>query len=64
MQVYFVQSATNSVMCSRKVALIVPLAPANRRRGVEPDWRTAGARWKREDDIPGDVYFRALEAAG
>ncbi|MDP2958918.1 MAG: DUF222 domain-containing protein, partial [Longimicrobiales bacterium] len=40
------------------------LVEANRRRGVEPDWRTAGARWKREDDIPRDVYFRALEAAG
>ena len=40
------------------------LVEANRRRGVEPDWRTAGARWKREDDIPSDVYFRALEAAG
>ena len=40
------------------------LVEANRHRGVEPDWRTAGARWKREDDIPRDVYFRALEAAG
>jgi hypothetical protein len=40
------------------------LVEANRRRGVEPDWRTAGARWRREDDIPRDVYFRALEAAG
>ena len=40
------------------------LLEANRRRGVEPDWRTAGARWKREDDFPSDVYFRALEAAG
>ncbi|MHB1194055.1 MAG: HNH endonuclease signature motif containing protein [Longimicrobiales bacterium] len=40
------------------------LVEANRRRGAEPDWRTAGARWKREDDIPRDVYFRALEAAG
>jgi len=40
------------------------LVHENRRRGVEPDWRTAGARWKREDDIPRDVYFRALEAAG
>ncbi|MDP2955017.1 MAG: DUF222 domain-containing protein [Longimicrobiales bacterium] len=40
------------------------LVEENRRRGVEPDWRTAGARWKREDDIPSDVYFRALEAAG
>ncbi len=40
------------------------LVEANRRRGAEPDWRTAGARWKREDDTPSDIYFRALEAAG
>jgi hypothetical protein len=40
------------------------LVHENWRRGVEPDWRTAGARWKREDDIPRDVYFRALAAAG
>ena len=40
------------------------LVHENLRRGVEPDWRTAGARWKREDDIPRDVYFRALEATG
>ncbi|MDP2956434.1 MAG: hypothetical protein Q8N53_08425 [Longimicrobiales bacterium] len=40
------------------------LVEANRLRGAEPDWRTAGARWKREDDIPRDVYFRAMEAAG
>jgi len=40
------------------------LVEANRRRGAEPDWRTNGARWRREDDIPRDVYFRALEAAG
>jgi hypothetical protein len=31
-------------------------------RGVEPDAWTAGARWKREVDIPDDVYFRANEA--
>ena len=34
----------------------------NRRRGADPDFYTAGARWKREADIPDDVYFRALEA--
>jgi hypothetical protein len=34
----------------------------NRRRGVEPDGWTAGARWKREADIPDDLFFRALEA--
>lgn len=40
------------------------LIEANRGRGCEPDWRTAGARWKRERDIPSDVWFRALGAAG
>jgi uncharacterized protein DUF222/HNH endonuclease len=29
-----------------------------------PDGSTAGARWKREKDIPDDVYFRAMEAMG
>jgi hypothetical protein len=36
----------------------------NRRRGADPDFYTAGARWKREADIPDDVYFRAVEAIG
>ncbi len=40
------------------------LMDANRRRGVEPDWRTAGARWKRLEDVPDKVWFRALEGAG
>ena len=35
-----------------------------RGRGAEPDFLTAGARWKRESDIPDHVYFRALEALG
>jgi len=38
------------------------LKEQNRRRGVRPDGWTAGARWKREVDIPDRVYFRALEA--
>jgi hypothetical protein len=42
--------------------LVASLTEANRRRGVEPDGWTAGARWKREDDIPDEIYFRALEA--
>jgi hypothetical protein len=33
-------------------------------RGAAPDFYTAGARWKREADIPDDIYFRALEALG
>jgi hypothetical protein len=40
------------------------LVESNRARGIDPGWRTAGARWKREADIPGRVYFRAMEAAG
>ncbi len=40
------------------------LVDGNRRRGVEPDWRTAGARWKRIEDVPDEVWFKALEAAG
>ena len=39
------------------------LLEGNRGRGIEPDGRTASARWKREKDIPDDVYFRALEAS-
>jgi len=40
------------------------LIEETRRRGADPDFHTAGARWKREADIPDDVYFRALEAIG
>jgi hypothetical protein len=36
----------------------------HRARGIEPDYLTAGARWKRDADIPDDVYFRAREAIG
>jgi Domain of unknown function (DUF222) len=38
------------------------LIEENRRHGAEPDYRTAGAKWKREKDIPGEVGFRAMEA--
>ena len=40
------------------------LLEQNRRRGAAPDGWTAGARWKREADIPDEVYFRAMEALG
>jgi hypothetical protein len=43
---------------------VAALRDDNRRRGAEPDFLTAGARWKRQADIPGPVYFRALEAMG
>ena len=35
-----------------------------RARGAEPDYLTAGARWKREEDIPDEVYYKAIEALG
>jgi hypothetical protein len=35
-----------------------------RSRGADPDYLTAGARWKREADIPDEVYDKALEALG
>jgi hypothetical protein len=38
------------------------LVEQNRLRGAKPDGWTAGAKWKREDDIPDRVYFQALEA--
>ena len=30
--------------------------------GIQPDYLTAGARWKREADTPEGVYLRAREA--
>ena len=42
--------------------LVEALLEENRALGVEPDWRTAGARWKRVEDIPDHVLFRAMEA--
>ncbi|HZD03721.1 MAG TPA: DUF222 domain-containing protein, partial [Longimicrobiales bacterium] len=42
---------------------VAALVRENRRRGADPDPYTAGARWKRERDIPDEVYFRATEAA-
>ncbi|MDX1494204.1 MAG: DUF222 domain-containing protein [Longimicrobiales bacterium] len=41
---------------------VAALQRANRSHGADPDWRTAGARWKRLEDIPDEVLFRALEA--
>ena len=42
---------------------VAALAEANREAGVpEPDYATAGPRWKRESDIPDEVLFRAIEA--
>ena len=40
------------------------LIQENHRHGVRPDGWTAAARWKREADVPDEVYFRALEAMG
>ncbi|MFV1981422.1 MAG: HNH endonuclease signature motif containing protein, partial [Rhodothermia bacterium] len=38
------------------------LLEQNRRNGAIPDGWTAGARWKREVDIPNEVYLRAVDA--
>jgi len=43
---------------------VAALIEDTRSRGADPDFYTAGARWKREADIPEDVYFRAMEAIG
>lgn len=40
------------------------LVHGNRARGVEPDPRRIGARWKREVDIPAAVLLGAMEAVG
>ncbi len=38
------------------------LVRQNRLRGVEPDFLTSAARYKREDDIPSVVFMQAFEA--
>jgi hypothetical protein len=38
------------------------LVAAHRTRGIEPDALTAGARWKREEDIPLEVMLGVGEA--
>ena len=38
------------------------LVRANMARGVEPDFRTSTARYRREDDVPQTIFIRALEA--
>jgi hypothetical protein len=43
---------------------VAALIEETRSRGADPDFYTAGASWKREADIPDDVYFRAREALG
>ncbi len=37
------------------------LVEGNRRRGVDPDYWTAGARWERGGMIPEEVYYRGVE---
>ncbi|HUP51330.1 MAG TPA: hypothetical protein VM198_02550 [Longimicrobiales bacterium] len=38
------------------------LVHEQRLRGVEPDAATAGARWRREEDVPAEVWLAAAEA--
>jgi hypothetical protein len=43
------------------------LLQQNGSNGVEPDWRTSSARWRREEDIPQAVYrwvLQGLDGAG
>ena len=42
--------------------LVDGLVAENRLRGIDPDSWTPSARWKREEDIPEEVLFRAGEA--
>ena len=42
--------------------LIATLEAQNRANGADPDWRTASANWKRLEDVPDKVLFRAMEA--
>ena len=39
-----------------------PLIQENRAHGIEPNFRTSSARYKRDDDIPAELILRALEA--
>ena len=38
-----------------------PLIQENRAHGIEPDFRTSSARYKRDDDIPANLILRALK---
>jgi hypothetical protein len=40
------------------------LVDGNHLLGIDPDHRTAGARWKRIEDVPDEVLCRAMEAVG
>ena len=44
--------------------LVESLERDNHSRGARPDWQTAGARWKRLEDIPDAVLFGVWEALG
>lgn len=48
---------------ARETGLLAALVRAARESGARPGAWTAGARWKREADIPDAVLFRAMEAA-
>ena len=43
-------------------ARLSTLVRANRLHGADPGPLTASARWRRERDVPDDVWFRATEA--
>jgi hypothetical protein len=43
---------------------VAALVADNHRRAANPDAWTAGTRWAREEDIPPEIYFPALEEIG
>jgi hypothetical protein len=42
--------------------MVERLLAENRRRGLDPSTGTPSSRWKRAEDIPDEVLFRAGEA--
>ncbi|MBT8477382.1 MAG: HNH endonuclease, partial [Gemmatimonadetes bacterium] len=55
---------TRSAVPALEADPVAGLTEDTRSRGADPDFMTAGARWKREADIPDRVYLRAMEALG
>ncbi|HKK27020.1 MAG TPA: DUF222 domain-containing protein [Gemmatimonadota bacterium] len=56
------EPATSGARPADPADLAADLVADNLSRGVEPGPMTASARWKRERDIPDEVFFRATEA--
>ena len=67
-RLYFLDRKMRMIPETPKPAPALPLEPTaalmrqNRSRGIEPDYYTSSARYKREEDIPYGILARALEA--